>query len=209
MLVVAALLWLFWARSRREPTEVSAPFTGSPATDTGSAVARAPLPASPAPAAVRVETPSLTGNTLRPPPLELSTGMLPWETQIVEAIKRGSDPKGKAREILALVPRLPEEALATATEQAVERLPDADYAATVLPVLTNPQTHGQVLSVLFADLMERPDAITLPALLTLAQNPAHPFAAPALDNLRLLLRGEFGTDWKKWTNAVENALLAK
>lgn len=153
--------------------------------------------------------PSFAGDTLRPPALELSTGILPWEAQIAEATKRGRDAKGKAREILSLIPRLPEEALATATEQAIERLPDADYSATVLPALSNSQTHGQVLSVLFADLMERPDAITLPALLNIAQNPAHPFAAPALDNLRLLLRGDFGTDWKKWSEAVDAALLAK
>lgn len=158
------------------------------------------------PAVVRVEIPSLDPEMQRPPPLELSTGPLQWETQLAEAARRGRDARGKAREILALVPRLPEEALATAAEQAVERLPDADYAATVLPVLTAPQTHGQVLSVLFADLMERPDTITLPALLTIAQNPAHPFAPAALDNLRLLLRGDFGTDWKRWSAAVTAAL---
>jgi hypothetical protein len=91
-------------------------------------------------------------------------------------------------------------------QQAVEHLPDSDYTTIALPVLTDPKTHGQVLSVLFADLSERPDAIALPALLTIARNPAHPFSSAALDDLRLLLRANFSTDWPRWEQAVQQAL---
>lgn len=135
--------------------------------------------------------------------------MLAWERQIAEAAARGRDAKSKAREILALLPRLPEEAFTSAAEQAIERLPDADYAAIALPVLSDPQSHAQVMSVLFADLMERPDAITLPALLTIAQDPAHPFSPAALDNLRLLLRADFDRDWSRWSEAIAAALAPK
>ena len=112
------------------------------------------------------------------------------------------------RAIFALLPSLPESALTTATEQAIEKLPDADYPATALPVITNPETHGQVLSILFADLLERPDAITLPALLTIAKNPDHPFAPSALDDLCLLLSADFGSDWSRWDTAIRQKLAA-
>ena len=138
--------------------------------------------------------------------IELDSGTLPWEQQLAAASARGKDAAGRAREILALLPTLPEEALATAAEQAIERLPDASYSAIALPVVTNPKTHGQVLSVLFADLMERPDAVTLPALLSIARNPAHPYSSTALDNLQLLLKTDHQTNWPQWEQAIQRTL---
>ncbi len=139
------------------------------------------------------------------PALPLDMAPPTWELQLTEKLSR-LKPTEKARAIFALLPSLPESALATAAEQAVEKLPDADYPATALPVVTNPETHGQVLSVLFADLLERPDAITLPALLTIAKNPDHPFAPSALDDLRLLLSADHGSDWPRWEAAIRQKL---
>ena len=65
------------------------------------------------------------------------------------------------------------------------------------------------MSVLFADLMERPDSIALPALLAIARQPAHPYAATALDNLRLLLGANYGSDWRKWNEAIQDAVAPK
>ena len=135
------------------------------------------------------------------PPIPLDTSPSNWELQLVGKLSH-LKPTEKARAIFDLLPTLPESALATVTVQAVEKLPDADYAATALPVITNPETHGQVLSVLFADLLERPDAIALPALLAIAKNPDHPFAPSALDDLRLLLNADHGSDWPKWEAAM-------
>ena len=78
-----------------------------------------------------------------------------------------------------------------------------------LPVIANPQTHGAVANVFFADLMERPDAITLPALLRIAQIQNHPYAKFARENLRLLLDQDFGSDWPKWDAAIRTALTRK
>jgi hypothetical protein len=88
----------------------------------------------------------------------------------------------------------------------VDSLPDADYAALALPVVTNPRTHNRAMSVLFADLMERPDAITLPALLKIARNSEHAFAPSAKDNLQLLLNADFGTDWARWETEIQRVL---
>ena len=139
--------------------------------------------------------------------LELARGKLPWEEKIGSVTGAGDlDDTAKARRLLAMIPALPEPALTTAAEEAVKRLPDAHYNAVALPVVANPQTHGLVESVLFADLMERPDAITLPALLRIAQIPHHPYAKFAHDNLDLLLGEDHGADWPKWDAAVRKAL---
>ncbi len=141
------------------------------------------------------------------PRLDLARGPLPWEEKI-GSVTGASDlnDTAKARRLIAMIPALPEQALATAAEEAVKLLPDADYNAVALPVVANPQTHGSVESVLFADLMERPDAITLPALLRIAQIPNHPYARFAHDNLDLLLGEDFGADWPKWDAAVRKTL---
>jgi hypothetical protein len=210
-LLVGLLAAMGWKSLRREdPTPLP-----SSAGRAAEAIVSGESPPSPPDAATATIRPysapagSDESAPLRPPPLELSTGPLLWEQQLAAAAARGRDAAGRAREIFALLPQLPEEALATAAEQAVERLPDADYTSIAQPVILNPQTHGQVLSVLFADMMERPDGITLPALLAIARDPVHPFAAAAADNLRLLVGAEFGTDRSKWDEAVADALARK
>lgn len=142
------------------------------------------------------------------PRLELTRGKLGWEEKI-EAVLSASDltETAKARQLFTMLPVLPEHALTTAAEEAIRRVPETDYGSVALPVVANPQTHGLVLSVLFADLMERPDATALPALLRLAQTPQHPYAPYALDNLNLLLDRDFGTDWPKWDAAIRQTLV--
>jgi hypothetical protein len=68
--------------------------------------------------------------------------------------------------------------------------------------LINPGTYGLALAAMWSDLMERPDDIALPTLLTIARNPAHPFAKNATENLEWLLGQNFGTDWQRWDAAI-------
>lgn len=144
------------------------------------------------------------------PKLELSREKLAWEAKIEGVTTDNSlNDTAKSRRLLALIAALPEHAMTTATEEAVKRLPDADYNAVALPVVANAQTHGLVESVLFADLMDRPDAIALPALLRIARIPNHPYAKFAHDNLDLLIGQDFGTDWLKWEAAVQKTVAAE
>lgn len=142
-----------------------------------------------------------------PPPLDVNRAMPAWERQIeLTAVSPAKNAAERARAVLALLPALPEEALPAAAERAVDVLPNADYAAVALPVVTNPLTHHRAMSVLFADLMERPDAIALPALLAIARNPAHAFAPSAQENLQLLLGADFGNDWGRWETEIQHVL---
>ncbi len=136
----------------------------------------------------------------------LGTGKLFWE-QRVEAVERAAHlgDAQKAREILGLLPSLPDEALESATQSAVRCLSDSEYQpARVL--LLNPKSHGRVLSVLFADLLERRDAVLLPALIAIARTPSHPLGKAARDNLEFLVGKDFGVNWGQWEQAAERLI---
>ncbi len=139
--------------------------------------------------------------------IELKRGKLAWEERIENTLNSEelSEP-AKARQLFTMLPALPEHGLTTAAEEAVKRVPDSEYNTVALPLMINPQTHGLVQSVLFADLMERPDVVTMPALLRIAQIPNHPYARFALDNLNLLLDRDFGSDWPKWDAEIRRSL---
>ena len=163
------------------------------------------------PQATKTSDAATAANEPKPDPtLELSQGQLTWEAKI-ESITTAGDlsDTAKSRRLLAMIAALPEHGMTSAAEEAVKRLPDADYNSVALPVVANPQTHGLVESVLFADLMERPDAITLPALLRIARIPNHPYAKFAHDNLDLLIGEDFGVDWVKWEAAVQKTLASE
>lgn len=181
-------------RSKPEPTEVTPRVTKTEPPTPTPEIRAADLPPNPDDSAPQTA-----------PPIPLGITPPNWELQLAGKLSH-LKPAEKARAIFALLPTLPESALAPATEQAIEKLPDADYPTIVLPVITNPETHGQILSVLFADLLERPDPITLPALLTIAKTPNHPFAPSALDDLRLLLNADHETDWPRWEAAIQKKL---
>jgi hypothetical protein len=130
--------------------------------------------------------------------LQFAKGPLPWELQMKEAMARAVDDTAAAKAVFGLLGYLPEEALESAAEQALKRLPDKAWRDVALPFLLNPQAHGRVLSVLFADLMERPDEVSLPSLRQLAGVPLHPLGPFALDNLRLILGDNFKLEDKNW-----------
>ena len=155
------------------------------------------------------EFPAGDGGPALLPPLPLQRGELPWEARIRAVLERAdlAEP-AKSRLLLEMVPLLPVEGRETATEEAVKRLPDNEYRIAQ-PAIKNPATYGLALSVLFADLMERPAQIKLPTLLEIARTPQHPFAASARDNLQLILGADFGTDWYRWDAAVRTAMSAE
>lgn len=140
------------------------------------------------------------------PTLDLQKGILPWEVRvnrITGAPGISEDAKGAA--LLQMLFTLPEEGVESAAREAIARITDGNYKAALALVL-NPQTPASALSVLFADLLERPDSIALPTLLFIARTPTHPFAESARDDLALLLGTQFGTDWAKWDAAIREYL---
>ena len=210
--LTAVLLNFPFTRSTRQPVGESTPQAGTPQTDPHSGP-HAPAPISEIPQTAAAHMPSenparaehgvtLNVQGLAPIPLG-SRNDAPMEKKI-DAVTQRADlsDAAKAQLLIRMLPGLPPEVLSRATEEAATRLPDADYAAALRPTLVNPQTHGMTMSVLFADLMQRPDAIALPILAAIAQEPKHPYARNAQENLQFLLKQDFGSDWAKWDEAI-------
>lgn len=140
------------------------------------------------------------------PALPLQAGELPWETSIRSIAEApGQDDAQIGRRLLEVLPNLPVQGRETAAEEAIRRIPNAQYDLAV-PAITNPNTYGLALTAMFADLMERPEAIRLPTLLKIARTPQHPLAPNARENLDSLLGDDFGTDWIRWDAAIKASL---
>jgi hypothetical protein len=141
------------------------------------------------------------------PHVEFEVENLAWETRIEQVTAAaGLSGSAKAQQLLEMLPTLPAEALQRGTELAMQFLRDKDYAL-IRARLLDPQTHGMIASVLFADLLERPDEIALPALLAIARIPSHPYAEAARDNLELLLgKTKIDPQSGQWEMEIRHAL---
>jgi hypothetical protein len=141
-------------------------------------------------------------------PLKLDVGALPYESAMLTIMRAPVADGVKAQALFDLLPQVPEESMANTAEQAATWLRDRDYARIARPLIVSPKTHGAVLGALFADLMQRPDAVALPTLVEIAKTPEHPFAPSARDNLTLLVGHDYGVDWPGWDKAVLQKLSA-
>ena len=195
--LVAFALYIGGARAPKHASQlepqgsppVTAPFTPERSSPSASVASTQPVSPIPAPVAVAPTPPPLDRAPFpgTPPKIAFTSGPLGWELQLKEARSKATDGTSAAVAILRMLSYLPEEALETAVEQALQNLPDKSWAATAGPFLVNPASHVRVLSVLFADLMERPQPVSLPLLARIAKDPSHPFTSFAFDNLRLFL----------------------
>lgn len=173
-------------------------------------LAATPVPATPpsvAPlASSSVEAPGvIEAAPITAPALQLQSGRVSWELQLDAVLESKLSKRQKAFRLLSQLRAMPPEAFATVTQEMVDHLPDGDYPA-VLPLLLSPDTHGAVVSVLYGDLLERPDRIALPALLSLIKTPNHPFAQTAQESLGLLVGEDHGDEWTNWERAVAQLL---
>src|SRR6185503_9478614 len=99
----------------------------------------------------------------------------------------------KAKKILEMFPKLPEEGQEEAAEHLANLLPDDHYDAA-RQLLTNVKTSELVLDALMSDLLNRPNALKLPVLLEMARAPEHPRGEEAKEFLELYLEKDYGAN---------------
>lgn len=128
-----------------------------------------------------------------------------WETQIDNVLRSNVGEAQTAQILLNMLPTLPEDGQVEAANHIANLIPDANYNQ-VKPVLLNPNTSEDVLSVFFTDLMNRDDQTKLRTFLDIAKVPNHPFHEEALSDLEIYVGDDYGTDWTKWNAAVEKYL---
>lgn len=146
----------------------------------------------------------INGNNIITPGTNTEAGS--WEERLDQILlDDNTDENAKAKQLLAMMPRLDEEAQLEVVQHVVNLIDDESYEG-VTQILTNELTPESVLSVLMTDMMNRKNTLKLPTFLQLAKNEEHPLKGEAKDLLEFYVEEDFGADWPKWEAAVQKWL---
>jgi hypothetical protein len=97
----------------------------------------------------------------------------------------------------------------TAAAQHLANLVADDQFAPVANILLDPQSSRDVKSILFADILNRPDALKWPLIMKVLETKDHPLSPEARNILTVVLGRDYGDDWAKWQQHVDKDLLKK
>src|SRR5436309_2529016 len=165
LVVGIALGWL--ATPRKGATTPASLSPTPPATATSTDRAFFPQNARPRPSGPStnqmVSAPAATGTNV----------MADWESRLDDILGSDSDETQKAKQMLAIFRRLPEEGQVEAAQHLSNLLADAEYAP-LGKYLTDAKLPEAVLDVLIVDVLNRPNGLKLPLLLEVARAPGHP-----------------------------------
>jgi hypothetical protein len=128
-----------------------------------------------------------------------------WEDKVEQILVSEGEEADKAKQLLALFPRLPEDGQVEVAQHLSNLVPDQDYAS-LSQYLLNPRLPEPVLDVLMSDVLNRPNSLKLPVLLGVAQNPDHAKAGEAKDLLALYLGDDYGSNWNTWQQKMQEWL---
>jgi hypothetical protein len=178
----------------------------------------APVVTSGAPTSQEATTPSAPvapptekGPRTRPHPSSPTLSVAPanlitnWEDRLDEILAAENSESDKAKQMLEMFPRLPEEGQTQVAQHLSNLTADEDYGS-LGQYLTNSTLSEQVLDVLMADLLNRPNSLKLPLLLEVAREDQNPKAGDARDILELYLDGNYGNDWAQWQAKMDQWL---
>lgn len=108
------------------------------------------------------------------------------------------------KNLIELYPKLSNAGKLEAVEHLTMLVPDEDYEP-LAKILMDKEVLPAVSSELLTDLIDRPNDVKMPLMLSIARDPKHPGAKEAKENLELLIEPEeeLGDDWDKWEKAME------
>lgn len=109
-----------------------------------------------------------------------------WEQKIDDVLTGQEDEALKARKLLDVFDRLPEDGQVEAAQHISNLLPDEQYAE-LAKRLKDPKTPEAVLEVLMTDVLNRPNQLKLDTLFEVARAPGHPKGEEARDVLEVFL----------------------
>jgi hypothetical protein len=201
--VIAAIVALFVLsyQGPQEPTRtVAESAMRSEPAQTASAVNVDPMPspytAHTFPAFDPSETMTMQSGASAEPP------SAPWENSIDQLLNSEAENEKVAAELAALLPSLPTEGRMEAVQHMVNLLEDQQYELA-MRLLLDPSLHPDQREVIFTDVLDRPESVKLPALLSLLANPGHPLHEDARRMLRDAVGNDFGSDPAAWEAAVQ------
>jgi hypothetical protein len=146
-----------------------------------------------------------TNKPLSTNPAPATTTIADWEDKLETILAAEGDDRDKARQMLQMFARLPEDGQVEVAQHLSNLVADEDYAQ-LKKLLVDAKLPEEVLDVLIADILNRPNSVKLPTLLEVARNDQHPKAGEAKDLLELYLEEDYGQDWNKWQSKTEQWL---
>jgi hypothetical protein len=156
--------------------------------------------------AVKVRAREIAGPLVTSAPIMASPAAT-WQVEVSQALASGASTSDQANSLLAQFPNLPPAGQFEAAHHISNLLPDDSYPAWAR-YLTNSAVSPEARSVIYTDLLHRPNSIKLPLLLQLARAPSLPNAAEAAQLLKATLREDHGTDWNAWQLRIQAWLQA-
>ena len=140
----------------------------------------------PSPRTAMIPPPTPAAAPVVPVATDPNAKIADWE-QKIDDVLTGQDEEGaKARRLLDIFDRLPEDGQVEAAQHISNLLGDEQYAE-LSKRLVDPKTPEGVLEVLMTDVLNRPNKLKLDALFDVARVPNHPKAEEARDVLEVFL----------------------
>lgn len=128
-----------------------------------------------------------------------------WEDKI-DAIIGSDDPDtNKVKQLYALFPTLPPDGQEEVAQHLSNLVEDDNYGP-LGDMLKNDKLPEGVLDELLADVLNRPNSIKLPELLSVASDANNAKSSEAKDLLELYLGEDYGSDWNNWSQHMTNWL---
>jgi hypothetical protein len=177
--------------------EVLPPVETSPGIHPPAAVPRPPAPRE---TAVKPNAAMPAANVA--PAAAVTNLVADWEDKVDEILSSEIDDTNKVKQLFEMFPRLPEDGQIEVAQHLSNLVPDENYAP-LGKLLENAKLPEDVLDVLMADALNRPNSVKLPTLLEVAQNSDNPKAGEAKDLLELYLDDDYGTDWNQWRQKLQ------
>jgi hypothetical protein len=195
-----------WLGGRGSTPPIQPPPTVQPLVDSAPAN-RLPLAGTnlSAPLTANAGSNSTVQATIPSPSTNTTNLFADWENKVDEILSSDTDDTNKVKQLFDMFPHLPEEGQVEVAQHLSNLVPDENYAP-LGQLLQNAKLPEAVLDVLMADALNRPNAVKLPVLLDVAQNPDNAKAGEAKDLLELYLDGDYGTDWNQWRQKLQDWL---
>lgn len=130
------------------------------------------------------EAPVVTFTPAGAPPPVRTLDPARWEARIDELLSnRNITPRAASRELFAMAgdAKGPGPLRIDAAEHGFNLLEDENYLEDALALATNPRLPEEIYEILFADLHNRDESVSVPVAERIAKTPGHPLAEDARD----------------------------
>ncbi len=124
-----------------------------------------------------------------------------WEDKIDDIVGSDDADTNKVKQLFALFPTLPPDGQEEVAQHLSNLVEDDNYGP-LGDLLKNSSLPEGVLDELLADLLNRPNSLKLPLLLSVAQEPDNAKHDEAKDLLELYLGDDYGTNWSTWQSTM-------